>query len=56
MGFKSQLDQISYTLPTSRDRCYFEVWALAQSCGVAHRSIVTLERILSEYNKDLIFY
>jgi len=28
---------------------------LAQSRGDGHRSLVTPERILSEYNKDLIF-
>jgi len=30
-------------------------WALAQSRGDGHRSLVTPERILSEYNEDLIF-
>jgi len=30
------------------------VWALAQSCGDGHRSLVTPERVLSEYNEDLI--
>jgi len=32
------------------------VWALTQSCGDGHRSLVTPERILSEYNEDLIFF
>jgi len=32
------------------------VWALAQSRGVGHRSLVIPERVLSEYNKDLIFF
>jgi len=32
------------------------VWALAQSRGNGHRSLVTPERVLSEYNKDLIFF
>jgi len=32
------------------------VWALAQSRGDGHRSIVTPERTLSEYNKDSIFW
>jgi len=32
------------------------VWALAQSRGDGHRSLVTPERVLSEYNKDLIFF
>jgi len=32
----------------------FEVWALAQSRGDGHRSLVTLEWVLSEYNEDLI--
>jgi len=30
------------------------VWALAQCRGDGHRSVVTPERVLSEYNKDLI--
>jgi len=30
------------------------VWALVQSRGDEHRSLVTPERVLSEYNKDLI--
>jgi len=32
------------------------VWALAQRRGDRHRSLVTPERVLSEYNKDLIFF
>jgi len=32
------------------------VWALAQSHGDGHRSLVTPKRILSEYNEDLIFF
>jgi len=31
------------------------VWALAQSRGDGYRSLVTPERVLSEYNEDLIF-
>jgi len=31
------------------------VWALAQSCGDGHCSLMTPERVLSEYNEDLIF-
>jgi len=31
------------------------LWALAQSRGDGHRSLVTPERVLSEYNQDLIF-
>jgi len=31
------------------------VWALAQSHGDGHHSLVTPERLLSEYNEDLIF-
>jgi len=34
----------------------FEVWTLAQSRGDGHRSLVTPERILSEYNEDLTFW
>jgi len=44
---------MSHTLPMIRHRC--KMWALAQSLGDVHRSLVTLERILSEYNEDLIF-
>jgi len=32
------------------------VWALAQDRGDGHRSVVTLERVLIEYNEDLIFF
>jgi len=52
MGFKSRVDQISHTLPTTRYRCNLDVWVLAHSHGVGHFSIVTPERILSEYNED----
>jgi len=41
MGFKSQADQISHTLPNTRHRCNLDVWALAQSRGDGHRSLVT---------------
>jgi len=27
MGFKSQADQISHTLPATRQRCKLEVWS-----------------------------
>jgi len=30
------------------------VWFLAQSRGDGHRSLVTPERVLSEYNEDFI--
>jgi len=30
MGFKSQADKISHTLPATRHCCYLEVWVLAQ--------------------------
>jgi len=32
------------------------VWALAQRRGDGHRSLVTPERVLSEYNEDLIWF
>jgi len=32
------------------------VWALAQSRGDGHRSLVTPERVFSEYNVYLIFF
>jgi len=31
------------------------VWALAQRREDGHRSLVPSERVLSEYNKDLVF-
>jgi len=31
------------------------VWILAQSRGDGHRSLVTPERVLSEYNEDFDF-
>jgi len=55
MGFKSLSDQISHTLPITYHRCNLDVWSLAQSHGDGHRSLVTLERVLSEYNEDFIF-
>jgi len=54
MGFKSRANQISHTLPTTRHRSTLIVWALAQSHGDGHCSLVTPERVLSEYNEDLI--
>jgi len=56
MEFKFRDDKISHTLPTTRHRCNLKVWALAQSLGDGHRSLVKLERLLSEYNEDLIFF
>jgi len=56
MRFKFQDDKICHTLPMTRHRCNLKVWALMQSLGNGHRSLVTLERVLSEYNEDLIFY
>jgi len=47
---------ISHTLPTTRHRCNLEVWALAQSRGDGHHSLVTPETVLGEYNEDLIFF
>jgi len=32
------------------------VWAFAQSRGDGHHSLVTPERVLSEYNEDLIYF
>jgi len=32
------------------------VWTLGQSRGDGHRSLVTPERVLSEYNEDLSFF
>jgi len=43
-------------LPTTRHTATLIVWALAQSRGDGHRSLVTPERVLSEYNEDLIFF
>jgi len=55
MGFKSRDDKISHTLPMTRHRCNLKVWAQAQSLKNGHRSLLTFERVLSEYNEDLIF-
>jgi len=41
-------------LPTTHYRCNLDGWALAQSRALGHRSLVTPERVLSEYNGDLI--
>jgi len=44
-------------LLTTHHRCNLDVWALmAQSRDDGHRSLVTPESVLSEYNKDLIFF
>jgi len=40
---------------TTHTRCKLDVWAQAQSRRVGHHSLVTPERVLSEYNEDLIF-
>jgi len=42
-------------LPTTRHRCNLEVWVLAQSRGDRHNLLVTLEKLLSEYNEDFTF-
>jgi len=55
MGLKSRADPIFHTFPAARHRCNLEDWALAQSRGDGHRSFVTPERGLSEFNKDLIW-
>jgi len=44
------------TLPTTRHRCNIDVWALVQCCRDGHRSLVTPEKVLNEYNKDLTFF
>jgi len=41
-------------LPTTRHRCNLDVWALMQSRRDGQHSLVTPERVLSEYNEDLI--
>jgi len=43
-------------LPTTRHSCNLDVWALMQSRGDGHRSLVTPKRILSDHNKDLTFF
>jgi len=43
-------------LPTTRHRCNLNLWDLAQSLGYGHRSLVTPERVLSEYNENLIWF
>jgi len=42
-------------LQAARRRCNLDVWVLAQSRGDGHCPLVTPERVLSEYNEDLIF-
>jgi len=37
-------------LTTTRHCCNLKVWTLAQSRRNRHRSLVTPERVLSEYN------
>jgi len=41
-------------LPTTRRRCNLELW-LAKIRGDGHPSLVISERVLSEYNEDLIW-
>jgi len=53
---KSQADQISHMLPATRHRYNLDVWALVQSRGDGHRTLVTPERALSDYNEDFIFF
>jgi len=36
--------------------CNLDVWVMAKSRGVGHRSLVTPKRILSEYNGSFGFY
>jgi len=46
--------QMAQVVRANCHRCNLDVWALAQSRGDGHRSFVTPERALSEYNEDLI--
>jgi len=39
-----------------RHRCNLDCVGLAQIRGDGHRPLVTPERVLNEYNKDLIFF
>jgi len=55
MGFKSRTDQISHTLPTINHRYNLGVWALVQSHGDKHCSLVTPESVLNEYKEDFIY-
>jgi len=46
-------------LPTTRHHCNLDCVGLGakpRSRGDGHRSLVTPERVLSEYNEDLIFF
>jgi len=53
MGFKSWARS---NLPhVTNDSPPLQPWLCGQSRGDGHRSLVTHERVLSEYNKDLIF-
>jgi len=53
MRLKSQADQISHTLPTTRHCCNLDVWTLVRSRGDGHRSLFTPERVLNEYEDFL---
>jgi len=57
MEYKFRADQISHTLPTTRlsSPLHLDVWVLLQSRRDGHRSLVTPEKVLSEYNKELMF-
>jgi len=41
-----------HTVPTAPNRCNIDVWALAQSRGDGHRSLVTPERVWAPLTRD----
>jgi len=49
MGFTSQANQISHTLPTTRHRCKLDAWALEQSRRVGHHPLMTPKRVFIKW-------
>jgi len=54
MEFKSRVDQISHTLPTTRHRCNLDCVGLGEA-AVMDTAHSIPGRVLNEYNEDLIF-
>jgi len=48
-------EQIFDALPTTRHRCNLEGGPGCKAAEMGTRSLVTPERVLSDYNEDLIF-
>jgi len=56
MKFYSRADQSHTLYQRLATTATLIIWGLAQSRGDEHRSLVTPERVLSEYNEDLIIF